>query len=100
MLLERTIAQLDIGPMPPDQAREMAELGYLQWLGSLPPRLDYRAAARRACAAAAPFARSSPAVSAFRGLLIASTGAPFALVDLAVRRPHRRGGARSRRAVG
>ena len=50
MLLERTICQLDTGPMPAEEARQLAELGYMQWLAGLGARENYaEAAAERAC---------------------------------------------------
>lgn len=98
MILDLTISQLDLGPMPPERARELGQLGFLQWLGALPAMADYRREALRAHAAALPFAGRSPAVAAFCDLVEASTSAiePLPFVVAARRR---RGGARSRRAV-
>ena len=69
MLLERTISQLDTGPMPRARAEDMARMGYVQWLAGLPGSASYPAEARRACAMAAPFEAASPAVACFCALL-------------------------------
>lgn len=74
MLLDLTIAQLDRGPVLPERAQEMAELGYPQWPWALPAMSDYRREATRAHGAAAPVVRRSPAV--FCDLLVASAEAP------------------------
>ena len=47
MILDLTISQLDLGPMPPERARELGQLGYLQWLGGLLAMADYRRDALR-----------------------------------------------------
>jgi hypothetical protein len=98
MLLERTISQLDIGPLPPDAAAELGHLGYMQWLAGLPGSVDYRRAAMQAWAAAQPFARVSPAVAVFCDLLVASTRSPPEPLALVLPARHRRGGARARRS--
>ncbi len=98
MILDLTISQLDLGPMPPERARELGQLGYLQWLGGLPAMADYRNEALLAHAAALPFAGRSPAVAAFCDLVEASTGA-IAPLPFVVAARRRRGGARARRAV-
>jgi hypothetical protein len=99
MLLERTISQLDIGPIPLPRAYELGQLGYMQWLGWLPPMADYRKEAMRAYAAAQPFIRTSPAVAVFCDLLVASTRSPIEPLPLSWPTRHRRGGARARRAA-
>ncbi|MEM6439707.1 MAG: hypothetical protein AAF763_08465 [Pseudomonadota bacterium] len=99
MMLARTIAQLDVGAMPAEQARELAEFGFLQWLGGLAADTDYRKEAMRAVAAAEAAAKRSPAAALFRELLIASAGAAPAAASLRALQPRRRGGARSRRAA-
>ena len=99
MLLERTIAQLDLGEMPAEQAKALGHLGYIQWLGALPGHANYRAEAHKACHMAQPFVRTSPAVGVFCQLLRASTtGSPNAL-DLKLPIQKRRGGARARRRL-
>ncbi|MEM8825281.1 MAG: hypothetical protein AAGF30_16865 [Pseudomonadota bacterium] len=97
MLLERTIFQLDIGHVPPDQAQEMGRFGYMQWLGALPGDANYLAEAMRAYAAAQPFIRSSPAVAVFCDLLVASAEMPPTPLPLPMADRYRRGGAQGRR---
>lgn len=97
MLLDRTISQLDIGPVPPDRALEMGRMGYMQWLGALPGRSDYMAQARRALVAAEPFAGGSPAVQVFCDLLTASMQMPPVPLPLSLPERRRRGGRRARR---
>jgi len=99
MLLNLTITQLDIGPVPPARAQEMGQLGYIQWLSGLRPMANYRAEAMRAYAAAQPFLKTSPAVAVFCDLLVASTRTPSAPLPLALPIRNRRGGARARRAA-
>jgi hypothetical protein len=99
MLLERTISQLDIGPLAPRVARELGRLGYLQWLGALKGGASYRAEALRAYEMAEPFAHNSPAVAVFCDLLVASTSGPPAPLDLALPLGARRGGAKARRGA-
>lgn len=99
MLLELTISQLDIGPVPPRRARELGHLGYIQWLGSLSGDDNYHRAAGRAHAMAAPFRRGSPAVAVFCELLAASTRMPPAPPTVEIPPPARRGGARARRGA-
>jgi len=97
MQLEQTIRQLDVGPLPPDEADSMGQLGYMQWLGGLNGSADYRREARRACALARPFADVSPAVAVFCALLRASLPSPLVLLPLALPPRSRRGGAAARR---
>jgi len=99
MLLERTIFQLDIGHVPPEQAEELGSLGYMQWLGALRADLDYVQEARRAHDRAAPFAQTSPAVAVFCDLLLASLQRPLVPMALHVPRRSRRGGAAARRML-
>ena len=99
MLLERTIAQLDVGYVPPDRAEELGHLGYVQWLGALKGNASYLGEAMRAYTLAQPFIRTSPAVGVFCDLLVASSTSPLAPLDLKLRPPQRRGGAKARRDV-
>ena len=99
MLLERTISQLDIGPLPRVRAEELGRLGYLQWLGGLRPDASYLAEALRAHRKALPFATTSPAVAVFCDLLEASARMPPVALDLPLPVGARRGGARARRGV-
>jgi len=98
MLLERTISQLDIGPVTPSRAVDLGQMGFVQWLGALPGGANYAVQARRALAQAAPFCAVSPAVMVFCDLVIASLAMPPRPLDLPWPRPQRRGGARARRA--
>lgn len=97
MLLELTIFQLDTGPLPPDQAAEKGQLGFMQWLGALPGGANYRREAMRAFARAEPFQKTSPAVRVFCDLLLASVKMPPQPLPLALPAPSRRGGAQARR---
>ncbi|MEM0990846.1 MAG: hypothetical protein AAGK00_18415 [Pseudomonadota bacterium] len=97
MLLQRTISQLDIGPLPPARAEEMGQLGYLQWLGALKGRSSYIQEAMRAHEQAAPFRQRSPAIAVFCDLLVASTRTPMEPLPLAMPDRRRRGGALARR---
>lgn len=97
MLLERTLTQLDIGPVPPARALALGQLGYMQWLGALPGHASYPAEAMRAYEMAEPLMRSSPAVAVFCDLLVASTQTPLQPLPLSLPR-RRRGGRQARRA--
>ena len=97
MLLERTIAQLDIGFVQQETAEKMGHLGYAQWLGALPGDASYVQAANHARERARPFIHTSPAVAVFYQLLVTSIATPFVPLDLKLPTPSRRGGARARR---
>ncbi len=97
MLLQRTISQLNVGPLPPDEAAELGQLGYLQWLASLPGDAGYLHEATHAYTKAQPFVRSSPAVAVFCDLLVASMRLPIEPLPLKMPPRERRGGARTRR---
>lgn len=97
MQLERTIYQLDIGNVPPAQAEEMGQLGFMQWLGGLPGDASYISEAMRAYDVARPFIAASPAVGMFCHLLVASVAAPAAPLSLQLPQRCRRGGAQARR---
>ena len=98
MLLERTIFQLDRGPMPREEARQLGQLGYMQWIAGLPGNADYLRAARHAYDKAGPFMMRSPAVAEFCDLLLASIKQPLMPLQLAMPRRQRRGGANARRS--
>lgn len=98
MLLERTIIQLDTGPMPPDEAREQGQLGYMQWFAALPGHVPYRTAALEAHRKAAPFRDHSPAVAEFCALIMASVENPLTPLPLTLPAKKRRGGAKARRS--
>ena len=97
MLLERTICQLDIGRVPPEQAEEMGQLGYIQWLGALPGDARYSDEAQRAYDLAQSFASVSPAVAVFCRLLAQSVVCPCEALPLRLPQRGRRGGAQARR---
>ena len=99
MLLERTIAQLDIGDVTSEQAEEMGHLGYLQWLGALRGDAGYEREALRAYEMAHPFCASSPAVAVFCQLLVDSVAVPLRPLALRLPARARRGGAAARRAA-
>ncbi len=99
MLLERTIAQLDAGPMPPAEAEQLGQLGYMQWIAGLGANADYLAAARHAYAKAAPYMELSPAVVTFCRLLQASIDNPLTPMPLLMPPKCRRGGAQARRSA-
>ena len=97
MFLERTISQLNIGAVSPEEAAELGQLGYMQWLAGLPANSDYAAEAKHAYTMAQPFLRRSPAVVVFCDLLVASTRFPIEPLPLKMPTRERRGGARARR---
>ncbi|MFW2587062.1 hypothetical protein [Sagittula sp. SSi028] len=97
MQLEQTLTKLDVGVLPPDQARDLGQMGYMQWLGALPACADYLAEARRARAVARPLAPASPAVAVFCRLLSLSIQQPLRPLPMVKTAPKRRGGARARR---
>lgn len=99
MLLERTIAQLDVGWLPLEEATAKGHLGYLQWLGALQADTSYPSEAMRAYQMAQPFIRTSPAIAVFCHLLVASTATPATPLTLVLPEPIRKGGAKARRDV-
>ncbi len=99
MLLERTISQLDIGQITQERALELGHLGYMQWLGALPPIANYRKEAIHAYGMALPFANNSPAIKVFCDLLMQSTQDPIAPLELKLPSRQRRGGALARRGT-
>jgi hypothetical protein len=98
MVIDLTLQQLQSKSGSPERAKEYGQLGYMQWLGSLPADGCYRTAAMRAYATAKPIMRTDPAVAAFCALLLDSLENPLRPLDLALPKPKRRGGARERRA--
>ncbi|MCG7627636.1 hypothetical protein MHM88_07460 [Epibacterium sp. MM17-32] len=98
MILELTIRQLDVGPLPAQEADRMAQLGYMQWLGALNGRASYHREAQHALDLAVPFAEVSPAVAAFCDLLRASLHMPPQPLTLTLPPRTRRGGAAARRS--
>ncbi|MEM6310808.1 MAG: hypothetical protein AAF754_12225 [Pseudomonadota bacterium] len=99
MLLERTIAQLDIGFVPDHVAQDMGHLGYTQWLGALRGDAGYVVEAMRAYELAQPFIQTSPAIAVFCQLLVDSVALPLRPLELKLPTRTRRGGAKARRDV-
>ena len=97
MLIQKTISQLQVRADTPERAKELGQLGYIQWLGALPGNANYEFEAVRAFLYARPFISSDPAVAAFCHLLRASLKHPLQPLDLALPKPRRRGGAHERR---
>ena len=97
MILERTIFQLDTGPVSPERAQELGSMGYMQWLGALRGDASYLDEAMRAYDKAAPFIGTSPAVAVFCNLLMESAAYPGAPLPLTLPAKCRRGGAQGRR---
>lgn len=97
MVLERTIRQLDIGHVPPEQAEKLGHLGFIQWLGALPGRASYPVEAQRAFDRARPFMAASPAIEVFCHLLLQSAAMPPRPLTLHMPPRTRRGGAQARR---
>ncbi|MEM7172343.1 MAG: hypothetical protein AAF530_19405 [Pseudomonadota bacterium] len=99
MLLEQTISQLDIGAMPLDEAQQMGQLGYMQWIAGLPGNADYQRAALGAYMTATPFIVCSPAVAVFCELLMTSVREPLKPLPLSMPPRRRRGGSGARRSA-
>lgn len=97
MLLERTIRQLDTGPISPEEARQLGHLGYMQWLAALPGGADYLGEAFKAHRQAAPRAGGSPAISEFCSLLMTTIEEPLKPLMLVLPSTQRRGGSKTRR---
>lgn len=97
MLIARTLTQLQVNPTTPERAKEIGQLGYMQWLGGLPGSACYQTEAASAYITALPFRDSAPAVAVFCALLRESLQTPLRPLGLALPKPRRRGGARERR---
>lgn len=96
-LVERTITQLKANRASTRRASELGQLGYMQWLGGLPAAADYISEAEQAYGLASRFMAENPPLAEFCKLLRQSIQHPLKPLDLALPRPRRRGGARSRR---
>ncbi|GGD33657.1 hypothetical protein [Sinisalibacter lacisalsi] len=92
-----TLSQLLMAPAGPDRAREIGQMGYMQWLAGLPGGARYEAEVLHALRVTADFIDSDPAVAEFCRLLRASLRGPLAPLELALPAPRRRGGAWQRR---
>lgn len=93
----RTIHQLQLSPATPERARELGQIGYMQWLGGLDGRADYRKEAAEALRLARDFAGTTPAIAVFCSLLEQSLRELARPLPLALPRARRRGGAKRRR---
>ncbi|MEL6958709.1 MAG: hypothetical protein AAGL89_07140 [Pseudomonadota bacterium] len=96
-MLERTLAQLDVGHVPDHIAGQIGRLGYIQWLGALKGEAGYFKEATRDYELAQPFIRTSPAVAVFCDLVIESLASLFSALELKLPTAARRGGAKARR---
>ena len=99
MSIERILTQLQVKPSSPERAREIGQLGYMQWLGALPADACYLTEAARAIVISEPFRDVDPAVGEFCALLKTSLDAPLRPLELALPKPRRRGGAKERRLL-
>ena len=99
MFLERTISQIDIGPVAAERAEELGQLAFIQWIGWLPGDAAFADETRRALAKATPFRDVSPAVAVFCDLLSDALLISPLPVSLALPIRQRRGGAQARRAL-
>jgi hypothetical protein len=99
MTLERTLIQLMACPLESARARELGQMGYMQWLGGLPGEADYEAEAAAAYMLAVPFRDTDPAIAVFCDLLRDSLRRPLRPLALALPERRRRGGASERRAA-
>lgn len=97
MLIALTLTQLQVNPTTPERAKELGQLGYMQWLGGLPGSACYQTEAAYAYMTALPFKDTAPAVAVFCKLLKTSLETPLQPLDLALPKPRRRGGAKERR---
>ncbi|WP_421906806.1 hypothetical protein [Mameliella sp.] len=97
MTIERVLTLLQTRAETPERARELASMGYMQWLGSLPGCASYKEEALHAWTCAQPFAGTDPAVAVLCDLLHHSIRCPAVPLDLPLPQPQRRGGARKRR---
>ncbi|WP_425098940.1 hypothetical protein [Tropicibacter sp. S64] len=97
MLIARTLNGLMAQGISTDRARELGQMGYMQWLGALPAEADYEYEAVRAYLAALDFIESDPAIAVFCRLLRDSLKYPLKPLTLALPKAKRRGGARTRR---
>lgn len=97
MLTKKTLDQLQLNPASPERARELGQLGYMQWLGGLPGDADYENEAVMAYLTAMDFIETDATVAVFCDLLRLSLRHRLQPLDLALPKAVRRGGARARR---
>lgn len=98
MFTEMTLSQLQATKATPERARYLGELGYLQWLATLPSDADYECEAVRAWLCAQDESPDHPAVAVFCELIRDTLRYPAHPLSLGYMTPKRRGGARNRRA--
>ncbi|MFW2542528.1 hypothetical protein ACN2XU_07790 [Primorskyibacter sp. 2E107] len=99
MLIARTLNGLQARDLSVERAQELGQMGYMQWLGTLPADADYEYEAVRAYLAAMDFIETDPAIAVFCGLIRDSLRKPMRPLDLAMPKARRRGGARKRRLL-
>ncbi|MBV7377402.1 hypothetical protein [Maritimibacter dapengensis] len=97
MLTELTIAQLDISGLSLDASDELARMGFLQWLATLPSDSSFYEEADRALSIAAPFVDRSHAIAVFCDLVREAKAASPDPLALTMPARKRRGGATHRR---
>ncbi len=99
MALDRILHRLQLRHTGHCRATEFGQLGFMEWLGSLPADSDYHHQAMTAYQKALPLSPIAPAVAVFCDLLVASTRMPPQPLDISLPASHRRGGARARRML-
>ena len=97
MFTEMTLSQLQATRPDPIRARELGELGFLQWLATLPGDADYEACAVQAWMTAQEESPDHPAVAAFREMIRQTLARPTTPLTFTRPKPRRRGGAQARR---
>ena len=97
MLIARTLNGLQARTLTHERAKELGQMGYMQWLGALPGTADYEHEAVRAYLRAMDFIETDPAIAVFCGLIRDSLRQPIRPLELALPKAQRRGGARQRR---
>ena len=95
--LDEIVARLVAAPDAPGRAREIAHLAFMEWLGSLPGGASFPLAALQAFERTRRVAPRSRAARLFRELLVEASIVPPRPLGLALPRPSRRGGPRTRR---
>ncbi len=97
MSIDHILNKLQTRTSTPERAKELGQLGYMQWLAGLPVNADYVSSAIYAYDMSEPIMHTDPAVAAFCELLVASIENPLTPLDLSLPKPRRRGGAKERR---
>lgn len=99
MVLDRILERLQLQQSEHCRIIEFGQLGFMEWLGSLPADSDYNQQAMTAYQQAQPLRQKAPAIAVFCDLLIQSTRMPLQPLDICLPSPNRRGGARGRRML-